>query len=341
MVQKILIIRFSALGDVAISIPVIAAFAKQHPESQVYVLSKRNFSSIFENVSENVFFLGADFQNEHKGVFGLWSLFKQLKRINPNYIIDLHGVLRSHFIRTLFFLSGKKTASIKKGRKEKKALTKRNHKVFKRLLPVVERYKRVFSDIGFDIVLDYSFVFQGNQTNYDDNFLKFSEGKTNLAIAPFAKHQGKIYPALKMVKLLEMLAQKGKYEIFLFGGGKDEMIQMVEWQQKIPSLQIVAGRMSLQDEICIMKKMNMMITMDSANMHLASLAGVRVISIWGATHPYAGFGPLNQNNQDIIQIELNCRPCSVFGNKACYRKDYACLNGIEPEIILDRIENVV
>ena len=78
--------------------------------------------------------------------------------------------------------------------------------------------------------------------------------------------------------------------------------------------------------------------MDSANMHLASLVNIPVISIWGATHPYAGFMGWNQNPNNAVQIDLNCRPCSIYGNKPCLRNDYACIKNISPELITQRTE---
>ena len=80
-----------------------------------------------------------------------------------------------------------------------------------------------------------------------------------------------------------------------------------------------------------------MLTMDSANMHLASVSSVPVISVWGATHPYCGFKGWRQNDADIVQLPMTCRPCSVFGSKACHRGDYMCLTAIEPSMIADKV----
>ena len=87
-----------------------------------------------------------------------------------------------------------------------------------------------------------------------------------------------------------------------------------------------------------MSHLDVMLSMDSANMHLASLVATPVVSVWGATHPYAGFMGWNQNPENVIQIPLECRPCSIFGQKACLRGDYACMNRIAPETIVEQIE---
>ena len=84
-----------------------------------------------------------------------------------------------------------------------------------------------------------------------------------------------------------------------------------------------------------------MLSMDSANMHLASLVELPVVSVWGATHPYCGFTGWHQNPANEVQADLPCRPCSVFGNKPCQRGDYACLRGIDYHAIVQRLDNVI
>ena len=90
-----------------------------------------------------------------------------------------------------------------------------------------------------------------------------------------------------------------------------------------------------------MSHLQVMISMDSANMHLASLVNTPVVSIWGATHPYAGFMGWNQRYENAAQVELDCRPCSIYGNKPCLRGDYACLKNISPEQIISKVESLL
>jgi ADP-heptose:LPS heptosyltransferase len=334
--KKILVIRFSALGDVAMTIPVLASFARTYPEHQIVFLSRQSKKSLFENIAPNIRFYGADFNHKHKGIKGLWLLYRKLSESNFDHIVDLHGVLRSHIIRILFFLSGTPVSLIRKGRFEKFLLT---GKYYRKLIPLrssFERYRQVFLRAGFSFEADKSFSLKlktpENHVNKTDNQLVYKIG-----VAPFARHTGKIYPHEKMTELLRQLSVMKQVQVYLFGGGKEEIRKMQAWTDEMPVLHIFAGRSDLKEEIAAMQDMNVMLTMDSANMHLASLAGTRVVSLWGATHPYAGFTGWNQSASDIIQLELPCRPCSVYGNKPCYRKDYACMNGIEPQTIIDKL----
>jgi ADP-heptose:LPS heptosyltransferase len=99
--------------------------------------------------------------------------------------------------------------------------------------------------------------------------------------------------------------------------------------------------LTFSEELMLISHLDGMISMDSANMHLASIYGVPVVSIWGATHPFLGFYGYGQDPERIVQAELFCRPCSVFGNKPCYRGDFACMKMIEPQTIIDKTEKVL
>ena len=93
--------------------------------------------------------------------------------------------------------------------------------------------------------------------------------------------------------------------------------------------------------LVLMSHLDVMISMDSANMHFASLVNTPVVSIWGATHPYAGFMGWGQKPHNAVQIDLACRPCSIFGNKPCLRGDLACLRTISPEMVYERVKRVL
>ena len=143
-------------------------------------------------------------------------------------------------------------------------------------------------------------------------------------------------PLEKSFELAKKLAQTKK--VYFLGGGKSEIEILAQWEKEIPNTESLAGKLSLNEELQKIANMETMISMDSANMHLASLVGTRCISIWGATHPFAGFLGYGQSENDIVQIEdLTCRPCSIFGNKKCYRGDWACLNEIDIQKILLKI----
>ena len=317
--KKILAYRFSAFGDVAMIVPVLKEFLAQNPDTEIVFVSRKNFADLFDGV-ERLTFRGVNL-DDYKGFFGLRKLALELKKeFQPDFVADLHNVLRSKIL-TFFF---KKTATLDKGRTEKKQLTRKENKIKKPLKPTTERYADVFRKLGYTLKLSHQL------------FPK-SQHKSGIGFAPFAQHEGKMLPIEKFLELVKVLSQKN--QVYLFGGGKKEVEVLSKWEQELDNVTSLAGKLSLKEELKKISELEVMISMDSANMHLASLVGTRVVSVWGATHYFAGFLGYGQSENDIVEIKnLECRPCSVFGNKPCYRGDYACLNQIEISEILKKIE---
>ena len=329
--NKILIIRFSALGDIAMTVPVVHDLAVQYPDLEITMLSREMARPLFERLPSNVHFISADLNGRHKGLIGLCRLWRDAHLNDFDYIADFHDVLRTWWLRTEGCLRRKKVAKINKGRKGKKALTRQNKKVLVQQATSFERYAKVLEQLGFPIKpqfvkLDYfSFCETQKGTN-----------ETWIGVAPFAKHPAKVYPMDKMEEVIETLSQRTNTTIFLFGS-KEEKQQIAKLCSKYPNVQAAQSQHGLAGELALMGQLDVMLSMDSANMHLASLVGTRVVSVWGGTHPYAGFLGWNQKREDCVQLDLPCRPCSVYGNKPCFRGDYACLNGIAAKQIIEKL----
>lgn len=329
--KKLLVIRFSALGDIAMSVPVVHDLAVQYPDLDITMLSREMARPLFERLPKNVHFIAADLKGRHKGLFGLNRLLRDIHFKNFDYIADFHDVLRTQWLRFVCRLFGKKAAKIDKGRKGKKALTRQKNKVFVQQATSFERYAKVLEQLGFPIKpqfvkLDYSVFCE----------MQKMPSETWIGIAPFAKHEAKVYPLEKMELVIKALSEREHTTVFLFGGGKEENEQIERLCAKYKNVKPAKSRQGLKGEVALMGQSDVMLSMDSANMHLASLVGTRVVSLWGGTHPYAGFWGWNQKPEDCIQVDLPCRPCSVYGNKDCLRGDYACMNGIAPDQIIEK-----
>ena len=330
--KRLLVIRFSALGDIAMTVPVVHDLAVQYPDLDITMLSREMAKPLFECMPSNVHFFAADLNGRHKGLLGLCRLWRDAHLSDFDYIADFHDVLRTWWLRTEGCLRRKKIAKIDKGRKGKKALTRENNKVLTQQATSFERYAKVLEELGFPIKpqfnrLDYSAFCETQK----------APSETWIGIAPFAKHPAKVYPMEKMKQIIKALCERENTTIFLFGGGKEEKRQITELCDKYPKVKPAQSQHGLKGELALMGQLDVMLSMDSANMHLASLVGTRVVSIWGGTHPYAGFLGWNQNPSDCIQLDMPCRPCSVYGNKPCLRGDYACMKGITPEQIIAKL----
>ncbi len=330
MLKTILVLRFSALGDVALTVPVLEALAKQYPDLDITMLSRGFCRPLFERLPQNVHFVAADLNGAHKGLSGLNRLLKEMDFCSYDYVADLHDVLRTKWLRFRFCLAGKKTAKIDKGRAEKKALVRAGNKHKKQLRTSFERYADVFAKLGFPVKMN--FVSLPSNRAHEQK----KEGETWIGVAPFAKHQGKIYPLEKTERVVEILSERENTKIFLFGASEYEESIMKTWSGGYRNVSIPELK-GLGADLDLMAQLDVMFSMDSANMHLASLMAVPVVSVWGATHPYAGFLGWNQKLENCVQLDMKCRPCSVFGNKPCKYGDYRCMNKIAPEQVVEKI----
>ena len=336
--QRILVVRFSALGDVVMTVPVVKAFLSAHPRAEIIMLSDAKLADLFQGIDRLVF-VGADLKNKHKGLIGIYKLFQQLKKTYQfELVADLHGVIRSHLLRLLFRMSKKTTAVIDKGRFEKFALVRKENKIYRPLKHSTERYIDVFKELGFK-----EFAKKGLQQEtigLDSRALRNTQPKINIGFAPFAKHIPKMYPLDRFIEVMRHFDHEN-YALHFFGGGPVEMAFIKEWENTFKHAIPFNHQVGLKDELALMSKMQVMVTMDSANMHLGSLVNVPVVSVWGPTHPHAGFYGLGQNPLNAVQVSLACRPCSVFGNRKCWRGDHACMQQVEPAMIIEKIKQVI
>lgn len=328
------------MGDVAMTVPVIRLLLDQHPQLTITFVSDEKFEHLFDGISRIEFF-GADIHHDYRGITGLFRLYRRLSsEIRFSDIADLHDVMRTKFLSFLFRLSGYKVRKIDKGRSEKKALTRKENKKLVQLKTSFQRYADVFIKLGYPVKLASSQ--KKVRLLYTNVVMQLlgENSKFRIGLAPFAKHKEKMYPLEKMEKVVEALTKKG-HKIYLFGGGVEEINTLEKWEDLYPGVLNLAGELPLEEELMLISHLDLMVSMDSANMHLASLYGVPVVSIWGATHPFAGFYGYGQGPENIVQVDLFCRPCSVFGNKKCYRGDWACMQMISPDLVIEKIERVL
>ncbi len=337
--KRLLVFRFSAMGDVAMTVPILYSLVKQYPELQITIVSRAAFQPFFEQLPENISFVAADLYGKHKGIRGLYRLYRELHEMKFDAVADLHNVLRTFFLRWCFRLSGIPVEHFNKDRKAKKALTRQKNKIRQPLQTTFERYTKVFNKLGFSFPHTFTSIFE-NQNPPASTLSAYTGSKENqhwIGIAPFAKHIGKTYPLEKMEQVVNELRRHENYRIFLFCGGVQELEILKNWEQKYPHTQTLSGKLKLNGELVLIHQLEVMISMDSANMHMASLTATPVVSIWGATHPWGGFMGWNQSPENAIQLEMPCRPCSIFGHKPCYKNDYACLNQITPQMIIEKV----
>lgn len=342
--------RLTAMGDVAMTAPIVASVCKANPDVHFTMLSTTAFEPVFEQLPNFTFF-GTNIRKEKGGVSALWRLFHRLKNFtfadgqpaNFDTIIDLHDVLRTMALRNLFRLRGAKVYHLDKGRSEKRELVNGANR--RQLTPTTERYKKVFRDAGLVVPDEMHFRTRPHIPQAMMAVAAHRADEMWIGISPFAQHRAKMYDSKRMIKVLEMLLAKPGVRVFIFGGGavEAEAVRVMmdgatngDSDQKYMCHNAI-NVMPLADEMALMANLDCMISMDSSNMHLCSIFGVRVVSLWGGTHPYAGFLGYGQKEEDVVQRhDVDCRPCSVFGNIPCRLGDYHCFD-IKPEAVVDRV----
>ena len=339
--KHLLVARFSAFGDVAMTIPAIRCFLHQNPDVSITYVSQAHFAPLFEGI-ERLTFVPAYLKDKHNGIIGLQRLWKEIIVASAGKIdcfIDLHSSIRTFVFRVFARMSFIPVRYMHKGRKARRQLTKEG--LNKRPLRAIpERYGDVFRRKGFNLHLDGEYGIKklpfSPSITHKTGFVPHV--KHSVGIAPFSQYIGKTYPLEEMRKVVESLSRREDIQVVLVGAKGEEATILEQWAASLPNVICVAGRLTLGEELSLMSHLDVMVSMDSANMHLCSMVGTRVISIWGATHHFCGFMGYKQSVEDAIEIDdMPCRPCHAFGKKPCRYGTYACMKRISHSTITEKI----
>jgi len=338
----ILVIRLSAMGDVAMTVPVLRTFTEKYPQMRITVLTKKSFAPIFNGMG-NVEVVAAEVKKQHKGLIGLWRLFKELKPLKVDAVADLHNVLRSRVLKKYFTLERVPVVQLDKGRRDKKALTRPKNKVFEQLKTTHQRYADVFAGLGFPIDLTKAKPLERIQLSEKVLGLVQQDTKKWVGIAPFAAHDGKMYPLDSTEEVIKQLNNTNKYKILLFGGGAKEVDVLEKVAGTYENALCMAGKLDLSEELQLISNLDAMLSMDSGNAHLAANYGIPVVTLWGVTHPYAGFYPFGQSMDNALLADRKkypLIPTSVYGNKVPEGYENV-MSTIKPQEVLDKLVEIL
>lgn len=328
----LLVMRNSAMGDVAMLPHALRALRTAYPALRITVATQPMFRPFFFGLE--VEFLDVDTRGAQHSLRGMWRLAAEARRRGVDAVADVHGVLRSKAFRFAMRLHGIPVAHIRKGRCEKQSVIRRGGDRSEPLRHTVLRYCDVFRELGFRIA-DPVPAAHAEHTNP----LGEKQGVW-IGFAPFSAHKGKTYPEPLARELIRMLAER--YDrIFIHSGGKKEAAFAQEMECMHPNVTALWGKVRFAAEIDLIAHLDCVVTMDSLVMHLASLVATPVVSVWGATHPALGFLGYGADPRGVLQAEMACRPCSVYGAKLCRYGDYRCLWAVTPQMIAQRVAEIV
>lgn len=339
--RNVLVIRLSVLGNVAMSIPVLYPVCKANPDTRFIMLTKRWPASMFHDRPANLKVVDFDVNENHRGFVGLIKFAAQLHKLyDIDAVADLHNVSGTWIIDGYMKARGARVARLDREKPKRKALV--SHKSDEPVTPIHERYRNVFKQLGFDAPDSFTRLYEGREWPVTPIVPKKEENQRWIAISPFSSHRQKAYPLDKMEQVIAQLAQRPDYWIFLMGGGKVEKIALRAIARKYKNVISMAEvKHKFIDEYALLGNCDLMLTMESANMHLASLVDLQAMTVWGPTSPACGYLGYNQLVQDDIQLDMDCRPCSITGDKPCKYGDFRCLTNIDPDVIARRVIEAV
>ena len=313
---KFLIIRFSSIGDIILTTPIMRCLKLQYPEAEVHYATKKSYKTLLENnpYIDKVFVL----EN------GLNQLIKSLQSEEYDYVIDLHNNLRTSIIKLRL---GVKSFSFDKLNFQKWILVKFKKNVMPKV-HIVDRYMKTVEFLGVrndNNGLDY-FIPEKDKMPLDWLPENFRNDYAIYAIG--GQHETKKLPLNKMIELYQTI----KLPLVLIGGKEDfEMGENLISAMCLPNSKIfnACGKCSLNESASLIQNSKIVYTHDTGMMHVASALKKKVVSIWGNTVPELGMYPYQTDFEVIENKDLNCRPCSKIGYEKCPLGHFKCMNELK------------
>lgn len=343
--MNILVIRFSAVGDLVISFPYLLELLNKKSDHHIYLATKEQMLRFIPE-HPRLHPVPLSRKSQKKGITALIGYFFRLKKSNIDCVVDLHNNLRSNILLNLFRLTKAKIFQLDKNRGEKKKLTRSENKIRTQLPYVGMIYKQLLEYGTRTTLSDYPCVDLLRYYPADYEVPARIKGKKIIGVAPFAAHELKIYPLDYMRLVIERLYENPDIAIAFFCFGKNEVSIVNSWARNHKDRTLFSSDLgSFAEELYLMQQSDLILTMDSANLHFASLTKTTTLSVWGPTNKSLGFIPLREHRLHQVEIpfsELSCRPCSVFGNKNCTNPErHACMKRISPDAIVKKIYSLI
>ncbi len=321
--MKYLIIRFSSIGDIVLTTPVIRCLKKQSNENIIHFLTKDKFVDVLKAnpYLDKIYTI-------QKNPDEILSL---LKSEGYDYVIDLHQNLRSNLLKIKLLAS---SFSFDKLNIEKWLIV--NFKI--NILPkqhIVDRYLNTLSAFNIEndlLGLDY-FIPEGEEVDF--SLIPVTHRADYIAVAIGGTYFTKRLPAEKIIKI----CQKIKRPIYLLGGKEDKEVGTLIANEVGSRVYNGCGKFSLNESASIIKHAYAVVTHDTGLMHIASAFKKNIISVWGNTIPEFGMGPyLAGDSSMMVEVEhLKCRPCSKLGYDQCPKGHFKCMQNIDDQLVIDYV----
>jgi len=340
-INKILIVRFSSLGDVVLATSLIRWLRQNFPEAELDFLVRQEYAELLHGNPEIDQLIEFDVE---PGFRSLRQLKIRLKSRNYDVILDIHNNLRSRYLCLGWggFFSGTRILRIQKQQFIRFLLVKFKINLYRRfygrVIPVWEKYMRTAKPlVGKPESGDCKpelLLAKDPQIKAEKIQSQLLGNKEYITIAPGAKHLTKRWPVEYYSEFLERIHRETKVKAVLIGGDDDVEIskQILHHCPDGTSISL-AGQLSIQETAAVIKNSRLLITNDSGLMHVADALGVPLIAIFGSTVEELGFFPSGPQATVIENSGLSCRPCSHIGRSHCPKEHFRCMQEVTPDII--------
>lgn len=332
--MKILIIRFSSLGDIILTFPIIRAVqsATWLKDAEIHFLTKPQFASLF---TYHPFIKKTISYNPETD--SLNNLISLLKKTHYDYVIDLHAKLNSFIVKRC--IGAGKIATYKKHHFYRWLMA--HTKFGKKLSPIhstVDLYASALAKLGIPFSFDYRLeLFLPPSPEAVISKFHLPLAKLRVAIVPGAAHPTKQYPLEYYNQLIQLIQESYDAHIILLGNSAERELT-IRLAEGYPRTEVtdLAGKTDIIELACIINTADIVISGDCGPMHIAAALGKPQVAIFGSTHPKLGFAPLNRK-AIIVQRDLPCRPCTLHGREKCPRRHFRCMRDISPQEIMEKI----
>lgn len=319
--KPVIVMRYSAMGDVAIACEVVKRMCKRYPRQAFIFMTDERYAQLAPKC--NNLTTKAIRIKEYKGVPMIMGLgFTIAKQYEFDKVIDLNDTIRTKLIRMALRLKNKKVFVVNKHRiqcfikfhfQSKRQLKLRHTAEMMADAITYAGYPLSINDIEFNDKTTSNGIIKSQQTE-----------QINIGIACFSSKRNKEYPKELLVQLIDMLQNNSNIRVSVFGKGQRET-EIGNELSKLTNCMSCINEDDMQSDIDNIRNMNLMICVDTGWMHIASLIGKPVISLWGPTQPSCGYYPLHQARDIAVTLSMPCSPCSVYGKKACRYNNVKCM----------------
>lgn len=311
--RRVLVERWGALGDITVLATILPYYLDENEDVQFVVVGPKLAPPLFEGMK------GVEYVRKSK----VKHFFQTQIRQKPDVYVNLcSDIWQMCVMRILFRLHGVKVAKLV-----------RIHNLSD-MRPLWKSYELTLKKVGITTSVDLDALSRQYWVpmHHDD-------ACREIAFAPFARMEAKVWPHEYSKALVEMLSQKKDWKINLMGS-RAEAALLEEWAEPYDNVVCQAGKMTFEEELKFIERQDLVVSMDSANMHFASMLGVPVVSVWGPTRPQYGYYGWRQNPDWAVYVDMDCAPCSTYGQKPCKYGHYDCIK-LPANRVLEKIEQVL